>query len=262
MLALHWQVNVIKPEGFFGGMLSEPVARSGVVDRAARFHASARAAGLPVFFTRFVIPNGEGGLVRNTDFMRAVGDAQEAFRPQAPGAQLIAEMLPLGERDRVADNQKLSGLAGGHLADLLTARGIGTVFLTGVATNLTVEQTARHGTDLGFTVHPVSDCVMAASQEAHLASLANLDMATAGCRTAAQVQALLRQDVRDLTGRLPPPARGAWRSGAGPWSPAGGAWPCWTCRPRSGRPGRSPRPAGVRWRDRRGRARRSGRRPG
>jgi biuret amidohydrolase len=35
------------------------------------------------------------------------------------------------------------------------------MLVTGVATNLGVEQTARHGTDLGLTVHPVSDCVAA-----------------------------------------------------------------------------------------------------
>lgn len=189
---MHWQVNVIKPEGFFGGMLSEPVARSGVIDRAVRFHTAARNAGLPIFFTRFVIPEGEGGLVRNTGFMRAVGDAQEAFRPAAPGAQLIPEVLPLAEHDRVTDNQKLSGFAGGDLPDILTARGIDTVFITGVATNLTVEQTARHGTELGFAVHPVSDCVTAATEEAHRASLANLDLVTAGCRTVAQVLELAR----------------------------------------------------------------------
>ena len=92
VLALHWQVNVIKPEGFFGSVLSEPVARSGVVQRAARFHESVRAAGVPVIFTRFTVPAGEGSLVRNTVFMKAVGDAQEAFRPDAVGSQLIAEM--------------------------------------------------------------------------------------------------------------------------------------------------------------------------
>ena len=57
VLALHWQVNVIRPEGFFGALLAEPVARSGVVERAVRFH---RDAGTPVFFTRFTIPDGEG----------------------------------------------------------------------------------------------------------------------------------------------------------------------------------------------------------
>ena len=48
------------------------------------------------------------------------------------------------------------------------------MYITGVATNLTVEQTARHGTDLGFTVYVVSDCVTAADERTHEASLANL----------------------------------------------------------------------------------------
>ncbi|MCE6996396.1 cysteine hydrolase [Saccharothrix sp. S26] len=187
VLALHWQVNVIKPEGFFGPMLAEPVARSGVVDRAVRFHAE---AGVPVFFTRFTIPEGEGGLVRNTGFMRAVGEAQEAFRPDAPGARLIPEMADGAVA--VVDNQKLSGLAGNDLAARLSARGVDTLLLTGVATNLTVEQTARHATDLGFTVHVVSDCVTAADDAAHTASLANLELTTAGCLTSEEVLARLR----------------------------------------------------------------------
>ena len=192
VLALHWQVNVIKPEGFFGPMLSGPVARSGVVQRAVRFHGSVRAAGVMVIFARFTVPAGEGGLVRNTELMRAVGDAQGAFRPDAAGAQLIEEMSTLSQRDRVVDNQKLSGLAGNDLPGWLAKRGIDTVFVTGVATNLVVEQTARHGTDLGLTVHTVSDCVAAANDTVHSASLANLDLTTAGCLTAEQVLGLLR----------------------------------------------------------------------
>lgn len=191
VLALHWQVNVIKPEGFFGPMLSAPVARSGVVQRAVRFHESVRAAGVTVVFVRFTVPAGEGGLVRNTELMRAVGDAQEEFRPDSAGAQLIEEMSTLAPRDRVVDNQKLSGLAGNGLPDWLAKRGIDTVFVTDVATNLVVEQTARHGTDLGLTVHTISDCVVAADEAVHFASLANLDLTTAGCLTAEQVLGLL-----------------------------------------------------------------------
>ncbi|OLT18165.1 cysteine hydrolase [Pseudonocardia sp. CNS-139] len=187
VLALHWQVNVIEPEGFFGPMLAEPVRRSGVVARAAAFHRSARAAGLPVHFTRFVVPEGEGQLVRNTGFMEMVAGAQESFRPGSPGTELVAAMRELAEPGHVADNQKLSGLAGTDLPDVLAARGIDTVLLTGVATNLTVEQTARHATDLGFTVHVVGDCVAAATDEVHRASLANLELVTRGVVTAADV---------------------------------------------------------------------------
>ncbi|WP_436496194.1 cysteine hydrolase [Actinokineospora sp. HUAS TT18] len=182
VLALHWQVNVIKPEGFFGGMLAEPVAASGVVGRAAAFHEQARAAGLLTVFTRFTIPDDEGQLVRNTGFMTAVGEAQDAFRPDAHGAALIEEMRD--QADHVVDNQKLSGLAGNDLLVWFGKHRVNRLFITGVATNLTVEQTARHGTDLGLTVHVIRDCVAAATEEAHLASLANLDLATAGCLSA------------------------------------------------------------------------------
>ncbi|WP_280232317.1 cysteine hydrolase [Nocardia cyriacigeorgica] len=185
VLALHWQVNVIRPEGFFGAMLAAPVAASGVVGRAAGFHGAAREAGVPVVFTRFTIPEGEGALVRNTGFMRAVGEAQEAFRPESVGAQLIPEMV--GQAVEVFDNQKLSGLSGSGLAEWLTVQGIDTVLLTGVATNLTVEQTARHGTDLGFTVHPIADCTAAADPAVHAASLANLELVTDGCLSARQI---------------------------------------------------------------------------
>lgn len=192
VLALHWQVNVIKPEGFFGGMLSEPVARSGVVGRAAQFHSAARQAGAELIFTRFTVPEKEGGLVRNTAFMRAVGDAQNAFRPDAPGSQLIPEMADLARNAHVADNQKLSGMAGNDVVRWLLDRSTSTVFITGVATNLTVEQTARHGTDLGFTVYVVSDCVTAADDATHQASLANLELTTAGSLTAEQALKYLR----------------------------------------------------------------------
>ncbi|MCP2257343.1 Nicotinamidase-related amidase [Streptoalloteichus tenebrarius] len=192
VLALHWQVNVIRPEGFFGGLMAESVARSGVVERAVRLHDAALAAGVPLVFVRFTVPVDEGGLVRNTAFMHAVADAQEVFRPDAPGSQVIPEMAGQAEAGRVFDNQKLSGLAGVDLADWLADQGVDTLFLTGVATNLVVEQTARQATDLGFATHVVRDCVAAASQATHNASLANLELVTAGCLTSAEVLSRLR----------------------------------------------------------------------
>lgn len=183
VLALHWQVNVIRPDGFFGPMLAEPVAASGVVQRAADFHQKAAELGLPIVFTRFTVPEDEGRLVRNTGFMESVGAAQHEFRPDAAGSRLIDEMAE--QADHIVDNQKLSGLAGNDLPRWLVENDIDTLFLTGVATNLTVEQTARHGTDLGFTVYTVADCVTAADPQVHTASLSNIALASAGLRTTA-----------------------------------------------------------------------------
>ena len=129
--------------------------------------------------------------MRNTGFMEAVAEAQELFRPNAGGAGLVEAMSPLAEPGYVIDNQKLSGLAGNDLPSLLAERGVDTVFLTGVATNLTVEQTARHGTDLGLTVYVVSDCVAAVSDDVHQASLANLALTTRGLITATEAVAAI-----------------------------------------------------------------------
>jgi nicotinamidase-related amidase len=187
VLACHWQVNVIRPEGFFGSLLAEPVAASGVVARARAFHTAAREAGLPLVFTRFTVPEDEGALCRNTGFMRAVAQAQEAFRPEAPGAALVDDVGHDPQADTVSDNQRLSGLAGTDLPGRLAALAIDTVLITGVATNLTVEQTARHATDLGLHAVVVADCVAAADPAVHEASLANLALASEGCLTAAEV---------------------------------------------------------------------------
>ena len=142
---------------------------------------------------------GGGQLVRNTGFMEAVDEAQELFRPDAGGAGLVKAMRPLAEPGYVIDNQKLSGLAGNDLPSLLADRGVDTVFLTGVATNLTVEQTARHGTDLGLTVYVVSDCVAAVSDEVHQASLANLALTTRGLITATEAAAAVGAPHKDVT---------------------------------------------------------------
>lgn len=187
VLALHWQVNVVRAEGFFGPMLAAPVAASGVVRRARAFHEAARAAGAHLVFTRFTVPIGERRLVRNTAFMRAVADAQDAFRPDAPGAAVVDDVGHDPGRDEVSDNQRLSGLAASALPDRLANAGVDTLLVTGVATNLTVEQTARHATDLGFSVVVVSDCVAAADPAVHAASLANLALVTAGCHPGADV---------------------------------------------------------------------------
>lgn len=191
MLALHWQVNVVRPEGFFGPLLAAPVAASGVVGRARELHTAARAAGVQLVFTRFTVPDDEGGLVRNTDFMRAVAEAQELFRPDGDGSALVDDVGFDAGEDVVSDNQRLSGLAGCDLPAQLADAGIDTVLVTGVATNLTVEQTARHATDLGFSAFVVADCVTAADGAVHEASLANLALVSEGCPTAREVLAAL-----------------------------------------------------------------------
>ena len=56
---------------------------------------------------------------------------------------------------------------GTPLFEILAGRGIRDVVLLGVATNLVVESTARHATDLGFRVTVVEDCCASFMDDLH-----------------------------------------------------------------------------------------------
>lgn len=189
VLGLHWQVNVVRPEGVFGARYAAAVEAAGVVERVRRLHVAARRSGVLVALTRFTVPADGGLLVPNTPVMQQVA-GDPALRPDAPGSQLVPELVP-GRDDLVVDNQKLSGLAGSALAETLLGRGVDTLVLTGVATNLTVEQTARHATDLGFRVWVLGDCCAADHPAVHEASLANLRLTTMGVTGSAEALAAL-----------------------------------------------------------------------
>jgi nicotinamidase-related amidase len=66
--------------------------------------------------------------------------------------------------------------------------------ITGVATNMSVESTARSAGDLGYRTIVVSDACSAAAPEVHEASLASLGM-LGEVITAADVLAALKAEV-------------------------------------------------------------------
>jgi nicotinamidase-related amidase len=70
----------------------------------------------------------------------------------------------------------VSGFHGTALDVTLRGAGIDTIVLMGVATNLTIESTARAGADLGYRTVIVSDACSTVSKAAHDASLESLAM--------------------------------------------------------------------------------------
>ena len=72
------------------------------------------------------------------------------------------------------------------LRQLLDARGITTLVLAGVATNVIVEGTARDASNLGFRTYVLSDCCSAADDATHESSLATLGLLTSGVTTSAE----------------------------------------------------------------------------
>ena len=77
--------------------------------------------------------------------------------------------------DRVVVKHRYSGFVGTNLSQVLGAVGRTTLVMTGTATNVCVESTARHACMLDYDVVIVEDGVAATDAAAHSGTLQNLD---------------------------------------------------------------------------------------
>jgi nicotinamidase-related amidase len=178
LLALHWQVDIVKPEGAFGPYFSEMVNATGVIPRTANVLQCARDAGIPVLYTRVCYRPGYPDLIVNCPLHKATVE-QTALVDGSRGASIIAELAPQAD-DIVINHRRVTAFYGSDLNTILRNLGIKTLVIAGVATNITVEGTAREANNEGYDVIVLSDCCAAASVEIHRASLETLGLLTTG----------------------------------------------------------------------------------
>ena len=88
------------------------------------------------------------------------------------GAEIHEAVLPQ-DGEPVVTKRAVSAFYASDLAAILANGGINTLLLSGVATNLVVEGTAREAMDRGYNVVIVQDCCAAGSQEIHDSALNN-----------------------------------------------------------------------------------------
>jgi ureidoacrylate peracid hydrolase len=91
-----------------------------------------------------------------------------------PGAEIYEPLKPTQE-DIVVKKFRYSGFYGTQLENLLRALGRDTIAITGVATNVCCDSTARDGAMRDFRVIFLSDCNAAFSQEEQDAALKNFE---------------------------------------------------------------------------------------
>ncbi len=78
------------------------------------------------------------------------------------------------ENDCIVTKHRASAFFGTDLDLILRSRGITSVLMTGVATNVCVETTARHASMLDYNVVFVDDCCAARTVARHQATLENI----------------------------------------------------------------------------------------
>jgi nicotinamidase-related amidase len=141
-------------KGIVGLSTVHPIGE--IVSRAAQIACAFREQGLPV-----VLANVSGRAPGRTD----AGVPKLSSPPD--GTELVPE-LDQQPSDYLVTKQRAGAFSGTSLDENLCQRGVTQVFLTGVATSLGVELTARSAYDLGYNVVLVVDAMTDRDADAHL----------------------------------------------------------------------------------------------
>lgn len=78
------------------------------------------------------------------------------------------------ENEFIITKHRYSGFVGTDLDLVLRSKGVETILICGVATNVCVETTARDGFNLNYNVILIEDCCGAFSHEEHTSTLRNI----------------------------------------------------------------------------------------
>ena len=161
------------------GILSQLADGAAVLAKVKQLLASARAAGLRVFFMRHLsLPKEAAGVSQLRMAMAwqrvsKVADVRPWFLRDAPGFQLAPELQPLPS-EVVFDKITMSAFEGTPLDLALRDCGIQSFIIAGVATEIGIEPTVRHAVDLGYIPIVVADACGAGHADAAERSLATM----------------------------------------------------------------------------------------
>jgi len=174
VIAVHMQKDIVSADGAFGGFFAAQAVERDVVNVAGSVLDAARAAGATVVYTRVAWQPGLADLIANSPLLQIVQQSG-CLVDGSEKAQILTELTPR-DTDLVVTHQRVGGFSASQLDHLLRSRGINTVLFFGVATNASVEGTARQASDLGYRTIIVADACSAADLATHDASIASLGL--------------------------------------------------------------------------------------
>lgn len=160
------------------------------VDRIAAILKAGRAAGVPVFLSRFAL-DPAGADIGVYGRKRAFLDRADWCLEGTPGAALLAEVGP-EPGDIVFVKKKPSGFLGTPLLSYLIDRAIDTVVVLGGATSNCVRATVFDAASYNLRAIVAEDAVFDRLPVSHAISLFDMDRQFADVVTAADVIAHLR----------------------------------------------------------------------
>jgi nicotinamidase-related amidase len=180
-----------------------------IIAKVLEVLTAARKAGIRVFFTRHMsLPKELMGVSQMRMAMawqrvQSVDEVQPWFLPDSPGFPLVPELAPLAS-EAVFDKITMSAFEGTPLDIALRDCGIQAFAIAGIALEIGIEPTVRHGADLGYIPVLVADACGYGHAEAATRSVATLEFC--GDAMITNVETICRQ-LRQVAGK--PKARTA-----------------------------------------------------
>lgn len=149
---------------FAGG----PHTASDVVTRAAHLADKCRAVGAPVVMVRV------GWSADFAEALKQPVDAQAGAHALPDNWWTYPQALGKHESDIEVTKRQWGAFYGTDLELQLRRRGIDTIILCGISTNIGVESTARNAWELGFNLIIAEDACSAVSTEQHQGSMTHI----------------------------------------------------------------------------------------
>ncbi|GAA1885215.1 cysteine hydrolase [Paeniglutamicibacter psychrophenolicus] len=173
LVAIHCQGDIIGAEGAFADFFHAEVVNRGIVGKLSGLLEGAREAGATVIYTQIAYNPDYSDLNANSPLLR-IAQQRESLKHGSAHTNFIEQHAPQ-DTDLVLTNQRVGGFTP-EMASILEDRGIQTLVFAGVATNISVESSARAASDHGFHVAIVEDACSAATPGAHAASIESLGL--------------------------------------------------------------------------------------
>ena len=178
-----------------------------ITEKVVQILAASRKAGIRIFFTRHMsLPKELMGISQLRMGMawqkvKSVDEVKPWFLRDSPGFHLIPEMSPLPS-EAIFDKLTMSAFEGTPLDFALRDCGIVAFAIVGIAMEIGIEPTVRHGADLGYIPVVVKDACGFGHCDAADRSVANLEFA--GDALFTTVEAMCAQLGRTRSSRSEP----------------------------------------------------------
>jgi ureidoacrylate peracid hydrolase len=171
LIVVDVQVDFCHAQGAFGKKNFDLSSIDPAVNNILSLMSRCRQVGVPIIFVRTIHSHwtdSDSWVGR----LKGAGGEMGICRPNTRGVEFY-KVKPEAD-DFIVTKHRFSGFVGTDLDLVLRGHGIETLLMTGVATNVCVETTARDAFNRDYHIILVEDCCAAFSPEEHASTITNI----------------------------------------------------------------------------------------